>query len=147
MSFRAKFTAIAAALLGGLLVLAGGTVPASAHAAHDHAATPSRGPVAFAAYLLPKGTADLKSKETWRRAQTQTSTARLSTGAPDAPQPFHAGNCCCGSVTCHAGVEPAPIPLMYRVGSGKKFDLPPILPVAKSDWGGIERPPRGQSTL
>jgi hypothetical protein len=151
MSFRTKFTAIAGALLGGLLALAGGAGPASAHSRHDHAVTSRHElvqvPVAFAGYHLPKSTADLKSNETRRRAQTQITAADLGTGAPGAPQPFHTGNWCCGSITCHAGVEAGPIPLVQHVGAGKKFDLPPILPMAKSGWGGIERPPRGESTL
>jgi hypothetical protein len=34
------------------------------------------------------------------------------------------------------------MPLLAWCSLSQKYDLPAVLPMAKSEWGGIERPPR-----
>ena len=148
MAIRSKFALLLCALLGGLFFLAGAPNVASAHPGHNHvralAAAPSPSRISVGhepARRIRQQGALLQSRVVKRSVQNGVA-VRLAPAPPKPPQPLHAGNCCCGSIACHAGVEAPTVPLLAWCSLSQKFDLPAVLPMPKSVWGGIERPPR-----
>jgi len=146
MAIRVKLTILLCALLGGLCALAGAPNVATAHPGHHHgppaARSPTRAPVAVA----PAAASEEHASQL-KRSGPNWADVHLASNRPKAPQPFHANNCCCGSIACHAGVAPSAAPLVDRSTLTQRFVLPPVLPMAGGVWGGIERPPRGPVAL
>lgn len=62
-------------------------------------------------------------------------------------QPVHESTCCCASVACHAGVDVPTLTVTDPWGSADKVELPPVLALAATIPGGIERPPRSAIAL
>ena len=151
MAIRAKLTVLLCALFGGLFFLAGAPNIASAHPGHNHVTAPvhstAQVPVGIVPAALVKEHGRHRKPTVFERSAQDRGTIHLASEPATAPPRFHAGNCCCGSIACHVGVEAPAVPLMRRCGLGEKFDLPPVLPMPKSVWGGIERPPRGPIAL
>jgi len=150
MAIRAKLTVLLCALLGGLCALACAPNAATAHPGHHHgppaAHSPTRAPVAVAPAAASEEHASQRP-EVLKRSGPNWADVHLASSRPKAPQPFHANNCCCGSIACHAGVEPSAAPLVDPSSLTQRFVLPPVLPMAGGVWGGIERPPRGPVAL
>ena len=151
MAIRAKLAGLRCALLGGLFFLTAAPSVASAHAGHNHAPTTVHSPAQVPVSIAPAAPIE----EHGRKLQSpgvgilarDGAAVHLSPEPPKAPQLFHANNCCCGSIACHVGVEVPNTSLACPCDLSQKFDLPPVLPVPKSVWGGIERPPRGPLAL
>ena len=153
MVIRAKLTVLLCALFGGLFFLAGAPNIASAHPGHNHATGPvhSAAHVPVGIVIVPAAPVEEHGRQRQPTVVESSSqdraTIHLASEPAKAPPWFHAGNCCCGSIACHVGVEAPAMPLVRRRGLGEKFDLPPVLSMPKSVWGGIERPPREQFAL
>jgi hypothetical protein len=148
MAIRAKLAALSCAVLGGLLLLVGGAKVAAAHPGHDHAPAAVSAP--HAAVQMPAEAAEQRDSQHLAVLEGSVQSwagVHLSTKPATAPQPLHAGNCCCGSIACHAGVQGPDTPFVHRYSSSQRFDLPRVLPMPKSPWGGIERPPRAPFAL
>jgi hypothetical protein len=155
MAIRAKFAALCPAGLGALLLLVGASNVAAAHPGHHHAPTAVTAPRApapsvapDAAVEAPDAAEDVNEQLVGRRAATleglvqSRSGIHLSTPAK-APLPLDTGNCCCGSIACHAAIElPAAVAIGPIILASK---VEPLLATgaAKSDPHGIDRPPRG----
>lgn len=56
--------------------------------------------------------------------------------------PPHQGNCCCGSITCHAGMDIQAPEATIQFMVSHRVELSPTLTIAGVTPGGIERPPR-----
>ena len=149
MAIRSKFTLLLSALMGGLFFLAGASNVASAHPSHKHVSAlsaPAHSPLRIsvgqepARWIEPQGSR--LQPAVVKRSVQNGAIVYLAPAPSKAPQPLHAGNCCCGSIACHAGVEAPAMPLLAWCSLSQKYDLPAVLPMAKSEWGGIERPPR-----
>ena len=150
MAIRAKLIMHLCALLAGLCALAGAPNLATAHPGHHHAPpaprSPTPAPVAVAPAAASEHHAGQRPK-VLERSGPNWADVHLASQHPKAPQPLHANNCCCGSIACHAGVEPSAAPLVDSSSLTQRFVLPPVLPMAGGVWGGIERPPRGPVVL
>jgi hypothetical protein len=141
MAIRAKLSVLLGAMLAGFLVLVGGAVPASAHAGHDHARVATMQPPAPVAVDVEAIAATVPD-EAQSPSREGGSQAHLTTTPAKTPAPVQQGNCCCGSIACHAGVEaPAPI-AVERPMLSAKLEPMPVSGTAKSDPHGIDRPPR-----
>jgi hypothetical protein len=141
MATRAKLTALLGAVLAGSFVLVVGVVPANAHAGHDHgpAATVSSPEV-----LLPAiNTAAGRVAETEDRGTRTSDQSQLADVPAKAPQPLHQGNCCCGSIACHAAVAALLIEVIPGYVYGMRLEPRPVSRLVGTKEGGIERPPRG----
>ena len=140
MAMRAKLSVLGAAL-AGFFILVGGAAPASAHAGHDHndsATVQVRVPVA----VTFEAVAATASDEAQSPTRQEDSQADLTTTPSKIPAPVHQGNCCCGSIACHAGVE-APAPAaMKHVRLSARVEPMPVFGMAKTNPHGIDRPPR-----
>lgn len=68
--------------------------------------------------------------------------ADLVTTPANPLQPFHQGNCCCGSIACHVGVDALALGVPHRYRFSERVELPPVLAMVGAIRGGIERPPR-----
>ena len=139
MVAKAKRLALCTAIVAGLLMLAGGASPVSAHAGHDHGPpvvaerAPSKAPVAV---QLPD-----KSEMGVNCLVAPIDVASAS-NRPKAPQPAHQTNCCCGSVACHAGVV-APLTQMSESNIfSERLEPRPEAALSGTIADGIDRPPR-----
>lgn len=134
MAYGAKIAILFLALLTGFLLLFG-VDQAVAHARHDHA------PHAAAR-------ADF---EIGRYAPAERKFEALQEEAADTPnapmQPVHDGNCCCGSLACHAGVTVRAMNVFNLRQLGERLGLPVVMTLAITLSGGIERPPRERGSL
>lgn len=128
------------ALLAGLLavfLLAGNASPAVAHGSHPHPSTAVRQQTD----LLSKTT---EKSQTWTRDEAQAHKA--SRKAP-AQAPEKAGDCCCGSLMCHAGVS-LPIALVSLTYSRNERVVPgPSADPEQRTPSGLERPPRSLRSI
>jgi hypothetical protein len=153
LAMFAKVTHLIAFFFIGCLSLMSGAVPAHAHAGHAHRTTaasvkpvtvqpaaeePLTEPVA--AMVAPSeqaanaGVIDVESLERDARASPTRS-----------HRPLHQGNCCCGSIACHAGVAAAAADVTDPYQVGERIALRPVPGMATAKPGGIERPPRGRT--
>jgi hypothetical protein len=145
MALHAKLTGLLAAVLTGFFVLLCGAAPASAHAGHDHfqsAAVQAPAPVAETFKAIPATASD---EDVQSLALDAGSHADLTTTPNKTPAPLHQGNCCCGSIACHAGVEAAVPVAVKPFGLSAKVELVPAASMAKFNPHGIDRPPRSPS--
>ena len=141
MANRAKLTALLGAVLAGFFVLIGGATPASAHAGHDHGPTPT---VSTPEIVVPRiNVAVDTDSEAEDRGARGGDLAELADGPTKAPQPLHQGNCCCGSIVCHAAVAAPLIELTPGYFYSARLKPRPVAALAGTKEGGIERPPRG----
>jgi hypothetical protein len=147
MTVRTRLAVLSFAVLGALLLLVGAPDVANAHPGHDHAPPVAHAPsqpvpiaVVASAATFEAGTA--QRAPIVKVAAPHGPEVHLASRDPAAPQPIQAGNCCCGSIACHVGVETPTAPVVWTSRLSQKFELPPVLPMPESAWGGIERPPR-----
>jgi hypothetical protein len=146
MTVRTRLAVLSIAVLGALFLLVGAPDVANAHPGHDHAPRAAHAP----RQQLPVAVASVAAFEAgaaqWvanvKKAAPHGADVHLASHHPAAPPPFHASNCCCGSIACHVGVEASTAPVVWPYSLSQKFDLPSVLPTPKNEWGGIERPPR-----
>jgi hypothetical protein len=146
MTVRTRLAVLSIAVLGAVFLLVDGPGVANAHPGHHDAPLAAHAP----RQQLPVAVASVAAFEagaaqwaaTVKKPAPDGADVHLASQHPAAPQPFHAGNCCCGSIACHVGVEASIAPVVWPYSLNEKFDLPPILPMPKSEWSGIERPPR-----
>jgi hypothetical protein len=144
MAIRAKLTALLGALLAGVLILISGVAPASAHAGHNHASKATvQAPTPVAAVAAPvEAVVSTVLDEVQGPTGQGAALADLTTTPAKIPMPVHQGNCCCGSIACHAGVE-APAPAAVEPAQlSAKVEPVPVLGAAKFNPHGIDRPPR-----
>ena len=143
MAMRAKLIGLLAAVLTGFFILLGGAAPASAHAGHDHsqnAAVQEAPTPVVGAFMAMAATAP--DQEVQSPTREDGSHFDLTTSPSKIPAPVHQGNCCCGSIACHAGVEAA-VPIAVKpFGPSAKVELVPAAGMAKFNPHGIDRPPR-----
>jgi hypothetical protein len=144
MTVRTRFAVLSFAVLAALSFLVGAPDAANAHPGHDHALRAAHAPmrqviVALAA-AFEAGAAQRAAIV--KVAAPERADAHLASHHPAAPQPFQVGNCCCGSVACHVGVEASTARVVWPYSVSQKFDLLSVLPMPNNEWGGIERPPR-----
>jgi len=145
----AKFTLLVAALFFSCLSLMGNASPANAHAGHSHRETADSAEQTVA--IAPADEESLTENDT---AAPLAQAARDGKGGVDAPeigvsvslakhhQPIHNGNCCCGSIACHAGVATHVINVTDPYRLGEHLVLPPVVACIGASQDGIERPPR-----
>jgi hypothetical protein len=165
MARVSRLIALLSAALAGLL-LSTLIAPASAHPGHRHGmSSPAhRSAPASSAITAPAQTDRAAVAET-RSSTTVDAPKEGPFGQPShrpqpdgveddlaardgkPPAPLHQGNCCCGSVACHAGVPAAVQGAREPSMRSEKLDLPPVRAVARTEQGGIERPPRGRMPL
>jgi hypothetical protein len=145
MATRTMLTALLGAVLAGFFVLVGGAVPANAHAGHDHgaAATISSPEVLFPAINAAAG----RVAEAQDRGTRTSDQSELANAPTKAPQPLHQGNCCCGSIACHAAVAAPLIEVFPGYVYGMRLEPHPASRLVGKKEGGIERPPRGAIPL
>jgi hypothetical protein len=140
MANRAKLTALLSAVLVGFFVLIGGATAASAHAGHDHGPTPT---VSTPEIVVPSINAVVDTGTEAEDGSTRAGDlAELADGPTKAPQPLHQGNCCCGSIACHAAVAALLIELTPGYFYSVRLKPRPVAALAGTKEGGIERPPR-----
>lgn len=147
MTVRTRLAVLSSAVLGALLLLVGASDVANAHPGHDHAPAAAHAPGQRVSIAVVASAATFEADATQRAAIVKVAArdgadVHLASHDPAAPQPIQAGNCCCGSIACHVGVETPTAPVVWPSSLSQKFDLPPVLPIPESEWGGIERPPR-----
>ena len=142
MAMRAKLTGLLAAALTGFFVLIGGAAPASAHAGHDHSQNTAVQAPAPVAGSFPAIAATAPDEDVQSPARAGGTDADLTSSPNKIPAPVHQGNCCCGSIACHAGVEAALPVAVKPFGLSAKVELVPSAGLAKFNPHGIDRPPR-----
>jgi hypothetical protein len=149
MAKRAKLTALLGAMLAGFLVLVGGAAPASAHAGHNHsrnATAQAPAPVVVdheaIGATVPDEIGATVPDETESPPGETGSQNDLTTTPAKIPAPVHQGNCCCGSIACHAGVEPPAAAAIKDVRVSARVEPVPVSGTAKFNPHGIDRPPR-----
>jgi len=141
MSVRLTAGVFFAALLAAILLVLGGANRAHAHPGHDHSAEAT--PLATVTAVLDEwqigpsaATPDLPFLGT------------EVTYAPDKPSaPQHQGNCCCGSIACHAGVATPVIDVADPYRLAERLLPPPLIAWIRGPQDGIERPPRTASLV
>jgi hypothetical protein len=121
---------------------------ASAHAGHAHVQRVAHRPAVHSSLpqlSVPKAQKH-NHKAVFEAAGDASSELVEARSRGPAGQPLHAENCCCGSIACHAGVAATVSNISDPYRFGERLATPPVLALAKSDQGGIERPPRMAAT-
>src|SRR5262245_9324994 len=130
-----------AALLAAILLVLGSANRAHAHAGHDHSTE-----------ATPPATVAVVSDE-WQIGPSEAAPDLPFLGtevtyAPDKPSPpLHQGNCCCGSIACHAGVATPVIDVADPYRLAERLLPPPPIAWIRGPQDGIERPPRAASLV
>jgi hypothetical protein len=154
MAMRTIFTALVGALLVGFFLLISGSSPVYAHAGHSHAArqtaTAASRAVDAPAAIESFGAAEdgVGRQVTDRPQPIQDSNASIDlTRAADTPERLRLDACCCGSIACHAGVGASVANVWPPYRLGQRMRPAPVLGVPKAVQSGVERPPRGTTTV
>jgi hypothetical protein len=136
MSVRLTAGVVFAALVAAILLVLGSANSAHAHAGHDHS-TDATGPATLAV---------ISDEDEIGRTGAALDLPSLDnevTYAPDKPSvPQHQGNCCCGSIACHAGVETPALDVADPYRLAERLLPPPLIGWVRGPQDGIERPPR-----
>lgn len=141
MSVRLIAGVFFAALLAVIQLVLGSANCAHAHADHAHAteATPTT-----TVALVP---------DNWQIGSSEAAPDlpildTEVTYAPDKPSaPPHPGNCCCGSIACHAGVATPVIDVADPYRLAERLLPPRLIAWIRGPQDGIERPPRVASLV
>src|SRR5262245_43628805 len=144
MIAKAKLLTFCATLVAVLVLLVGSAAPADAHAGHDHGppaqgftltlSVPQALPLAIDAVVVT----DIEIEKDGASAGRS-----LELAVPlNAPQPLHLGNCCCGSIACHAAVAAPLIEVAPGCVYRMRFEPQPAGALIGTEVGGLERPPR-----
>jgi hypothetical protein len=141
MSVRLTAGVIFAALLAAILLVLGSANRAHAHPGHDHSTDAT----------LPATVAVVPDE--WQIGPSEVARdlpflGTEVTHVPDKPSaPQHQGNCCCGSIACHAGVATPVIDVADPYRAAERLLPPPLIACIRGHKDGIERPPRAASLV
>jgi len=141
MSVRLTAGVFFVTLLAAILLVLGSASRAHAHPGHDHS-TEATSPATLAV-----------APDDWQIGPSEAAPDLpfLSTEviyAPDKPTaPQHQGNCCCGSIACHAGVATPVMDVADPYRLAERLLPPPLIAWIRGPQDGIERPPRAASLV
>lgn len=141
MSVRLTAGVFFATLLAGLLLLLGTSNRALAHAGHEHSTEAAR-PITLTV-ILDEG--QIGPSEAAPKLPSLDMEVTYAPDKPSAPQ--HQGNCCCGSIACHAGVSTPAIDVTNPYRLAERLLPPPLVAWIRGPQDGIERPPRVASLV
>jgi hypothetical protein len=146
MVAQAKLSVFCAALVAALLLLAGGAAPAMAHAGPDH--RPSAATTMLPEMPIPMMQVVAEAGNAGVLDRAETGAMAVLTDLPGkAPLPLQQGNCCCGSIACHAGMVASFVDTTHRYSFSEWVRPRPDYALTGTEAGGIERPPRGNIPL
>ena len=141
MSARLTAGVFFAALLAAILLVLGSASRAHAHPGHNHSTE-----------VTPPATVTVVPDD-WRIGPPEAAPElpfrdTEVTYAPTKPSaPQHEGNCCCGSIACHAGVATPVMEVADPYRLAERLLPPALVAWIRDSQDGIERPPRAASLV
>src|SRR5262245_61527863 len=131
MTVQAKLAALSAALLAGVVLLFASAAPVSAHPGHDHGTVaPTVSATRTGARIEAEALAPAR-RATVPVLPLHEPGVEMTDGPAKPVQPSQHGNCCCGSIACHTGVEAPAIDISDPFRFAQRVDPPPVRDMAK----------------
>jgi hypothetical protein len=128
--------------LAMLLIVAGGALPAAAHAVHEHGAGTSTAGVVVAPRA---GEPAAEAREHGQPAGHGHASAGMDAPYKAPSQPVDV-DCCCASAACHPGATLAAVPVSLPHEASERIAPSPASSREQSIPSGLERPPRSSAS-